>query len=56
MFFKILKSWLLAGLCLVGEVDNHVAIYGSKVAEGSSAFQSQSCLLLIFLMDLKLEK
>ena len=28
-----------AGLWLVGNVDNHVAIYGSKVAEGFSAFQ-----------------
>ena len=28
-----------AGLWLVGKVDNHVAIYGSKVAEGFSAFQ-----------------
>ena len=33
----------LAGLGLVGEVDNHVAIYGSKVAEGFSAFQRRSC-------------
>ena len=33
----------LAGLWLVGEVDNHVAIYGSKVAEGFSAFQRRSC-------------
>ena len=29
----------LAGLWLVGEMDNHVGIYGSKVAEGFSAFQ-----------------
>ena len=35
----------LAGLLLVGEVDNHVAIYGSKVAEGFSAFQRRSCTL-----------
>ena len=28
-----------AGLWLVGKVDNHVAIYGSKVADGFSAFQ-----------------
>ena len=34
----------LAGLWLVGEVDNHVAIYESKVAEGFSAFQRRSCL------------
>ena len=33
----------LAGLWLVGEVDNHVAVYGSKVAEGFSAFQRRSC-------------
>ena len=30
-FFNFRK---LAGLWLVGEVDDHVAIYGSKVAEG----------------------
>ena len=29
---------------LVGEVDNHVAIYGSKVAEVFSAFQRRSCV------------
>ena len=33
----------LAGLWLVGKVDNHVAIYGFKVAEGFSAFQRRSC-------------
>ena len=33
----------LAGLWLVGEVGNHVAIYGSKVAEGFSVFQRRSC-------------
>ena len=37
MFFQNFQK--LAGLWLVGEVDNHVAIYGSKVAEGLSAFQ-----------------
>ena len=37
-FFNFLK---LAGLWLVGEV---VAIYGSKVAEGFSAFQRRSCI------------
>ena len=36
----------LAGLWLVGEMDNHVGIYGSKVAEGFSALQRQSCLHL----------
>ena len=40
---KILNLQKLAGLWLVGEVDNHVAIYGSKVAEGFSAFQRRSC-------------
>ena len=38
MFEKKIKKKLnfqkLAGLWLVGQVDNHVAIYGSKVAEG----------------------
>ena len=33
----------LAGLWWAGEVVNHVWIYGSKVAEGSSAFQYRSC-------------
>ena len=36
--FKIFQK--LAGLWLVGEVDNHVAIYGSKVAEGFSALKT----------------
>ena len=35
----------LAGLWLVGEKDNYVGIYGSKVAEGFSAFQRRSCSL-----------
>ena len=35
----------LAGLRLVGEVDNHVAIYGSKVAEG---FQRSNVGLVSF--------
>ena len=34
----------LAGLWLVGEMDNHVGIYGSKVAKGFSALQHRSCL------------
>ena len=38
MVFKIFKSWQL-GLWFVGEVVNHVGIYGSRVAEGWSAFQ-----------------
>ena len=33
----------LAGLWLVGKVDDNVSIYGSKVAEGFSAFQHRSC-------------
>ena len=36
----------LAGLWLVGEVVNHVGLYGSKVAEGCSAFQRRSCFVL----------
>ena len=40
-FFNFQK---LAGLWLLGEVDNHVAICGSKVAEGFSAFQRRSCV------------
>ena len=45
MFEKKKKDFQkLAGLWLVGEMDNHVGIYGSKVAEGFSAFQRWSCL------------
>ena len=36
------KIQKLAGLWLVGEVVNHVGLYGSKVAEGCSAFQRRS--------------
>ena len=44
------KKWFLkfskVGRSVIGcEVDNHVAIYGSKVAEGFSAFQHRSCLI-----------
>ena len=39
MFDFFLFFQKFAGLWLVGKVDNHVAIYGSKVAEGFSAFQ-----------------
>ena len=39
--FKIVKSWQVCDW--FGEVDNHVAIDGSKVAEGFSAFQRRSC-------------
>ena len=46
-FFPMLKKTFffqkLAGLWLVGEVVNHVGLYGSKVAEGCSAFQRRSC-------------
>ena len=35
----------LAGLWLAGEMVNRIGIYGSKVAEGLSAFQRRSCLL-----------
>ena len=38
------KNQKLAGLWLAGEVVNHVGIYGSKAAEGLSAFQRRSCL------------
>ena len=38
------KNQKLAGLWLVGEVVNHVGLYGSEVAEGCSAFQRRSCL------------
>ena len=37
------KNQKLAGLWLAGEVVNHVGIYGSKAAEGLSAFQRRSC-------------
>ena len=46
----------LAGLWLAGEVVNHVGIYGSKAAEGLSAFQRRSCydcqcwILVVILM------
>ena len=41
MFKKKIQK--LAGLWLAGEVVNHVGIYGSKAAEGLSAFQRRSC-------------
>ena len=47
-FFNFQK---LAGLWLVGEVDNHVAIYGSKVAEDFSAFPRRSCYILLWIID-----
>ena len=33
----------MAGLWLAGEMVDHIGIYGSKVAEGLSAFQRWSC-------------
>ena len=38
------KNQKLAGLWLAGEMVNHVGIYGSKAAEGLSAFQRRFCL------------
>ena len=44
MFQKKKKDFQkLAGLWLADEVVNHVGIYGSKAAEGLSAFQRRSC-------------
>ena len=43
MFKKKIQK--LAGLWLAGEGVNHVGIYGSKAAEGLSAFQRRSCLV-----------
>ena len=37
------KNQKLAGLWLAGEVVDHIGIYGSKAAEGLSAFQRRSC-------------
>ena len=44
-FFSMLQFFFqkLAHLWLVGEVVNHVGLYGSKVAEVCSAFQRRSC-------------
>ena len=48
LFMKCSKFFFLfqkfAGLWLVGKVDNYVAIYGSKVAEGFLAFQRRLVL------------
>ena len=41
------KNQKLADLWLVGEMVNRIGIYGSKVAEGLSAFQRRSCLNLL---------
>ena len=37
----------LEGLWLAGEMVDHIGIYGSKVAEGLSAFQRRSCTNLV---------
>ena len=42
-FQRIKKIQKLAGLWLAGEMVDHIGIYGSKVAEGLSAFQHRSC-------------
>ena len=39
----------LASLWLVSKIDNHVGIYGYKVAEGFSAFQRRPCSLSVSL-------
>ena len=44
-----------AGLWLVGKVDNHVTIYGSKVAEGFLAFQRRlvtRCSFLLYVQNI----
>ena len=38
------KFQKLADLWLVGEMVNRIGIYGSKVADGFSAFQRRSCI------------
>ena len=40
------KIQKLAGLWLAGKIVDHIGIYGSKVAEGLSAFQRRSCYSL----------
>ena len=42
------KIQKLADLWLVGKMVNRIGIYGSKVAEGLSAFQRRSCHVLEF--------
>ena len=44
-FLKFSKVGRSVIVWLVGEVDNHVTIYGSRVAEDISAFQRRSCWL-----------
>ena len=41
----------LAGLWLAGEVVNHIGIYGSKAAEGLSAFQRRSCVIILSTLE-----
>ena len=52
------KIQKLAGLWLAGDMVDHIGIYGSKVAEGLSAFQRRSCYGLLhnsrFLQVLKI--
>ena len=43
------KNQKLADMWLVGEMVNRIGIYGSKVAEGLSAFQRRSCLKTDFI-------
>ena len=44
----------LAGLWLAGEMVDHIGIYGSKVAEGLSAFQRRSCFISYIIKDYSL--
>ena len=41
----------MAGLWLAGEVVNHVGIYGSKAAEGLSAFQRWCCFNVVVVTE-----
>ena len=42
----------LAGLWLAGKMVDDIGIYGSKVAEGLSAFQRRSCCILQSMISL----
>ena len=53
-FLKFSKVGRSVNVWLVGEVDNYVAIYGSRVAEGYSAFQCRSCWVMFFNCYIKL--
>ena len=48
--FFFLNFQKLAGLWLVGEVDNHVVIYGSKVAEGFCGVPTSVLFMMLFLI------